>query len=95
MKWKFKPINDYILTKKLKYHQKSQIILTNESTLVEKDLLVVAVSDGNKVKGQKRPLAVQVGDKVRVGKLAGLTIQLDGEEYLMIKESDIDGILDE
>jgi chaperonin GroES len=90
---KFKPINDYILTKKLKYHSKSTLIQVKETTLVNKDLEVVTVSEGYNKNGKRIKLNISVGDKILVGKTAGLTIKLSNdEEYLVVKESDVIGI---
>lgn len=89
---KFKPINDYILTKKLHYHKKSSLIQLPETTLTEKDLEVVAVSEGYFRNGKNFKVNISVGEKILVGKTAGLTIKVGGEEYLVVKESDVIGV---
>jgi chaperonin GroES len=44
--------------------------------------------------GQVRPLEVKVGDKVLFGKYSGSEVKLDGEQYIVMREEDIVGILD-
>jgi chaperonin GroES len=55
---------------------------------------VVAVGSGRVLEnGQKVPLALKAGDKVLIGKWSGSEVKIDGEEYLILKEDEILGIL--
>ena len=54
---------------------------------------VVAVGEGKVENGNKIAMTVKKGDKVLYGKYAGTEVTLDGEEYLIMRESDIVGIL--
>ena len=56
---------------------------------------VVAVGDGKVLdNGDQRPLTVQVGDKIVFGQYAGSTVKIDGEELLILSESEIFGVLE-
>ena len=57
---------------------------------------ILAVGPGARSdKGDLIPLGVQVGDRVLFGKWSGTEVKLDGDELLIMKESDIMGVLDE
>ena len=91
-----KPLHDRIIVKRLEQESKTTGGIIIPDTAKEKPLKgeIVAtgkgrVSDGGKV----LPLAVKSGDKVLFGKYAGTEFQLDGEEYLMMREEDIYGVL--
>lgn len=57
---------------------------------------VIAVGKGNKYVGDKlQPLQVQEGDNILFGKYAGTSIKLDDQEYLIIREEDVMGVLEE
>ena len=55
--------------------------------------IIIAVGTGRYEKGQTVPLAVKEGDRVLFGKYAGSEIKIDGEEFLIVKEEEILGIL--
>ena len=56
---------------------------------------VIAIGTGKYVDGKLQPLQVQVGDKVLFGKYAGTNVKLDDKEYLVMREEDIMGVLEE
>ena len=57
---------------------------------------VVAVGDGARTEdGKIQPMAVKAGDRILFGKWSGTEVKMDGEELLIMKESDIMGIIDE
>jgi chaperonin GroES len=56
---------------------------------------IIAVGTGRYIDGQMLPLQVKVGDKVLFGKYAGTNIKLDAQEYLVMREEDIMGVLEE
>lgn len=55
---------------------------------------MVAIGEGRFVDGQLRPLSVKAGDKVIFGSYAGSTVKIDGEELLILNESEIFGVLE-
>lgn len=56
---------------------------------------IIAVGTGRYVEGKMLPLQVKVGDKVLFGKYAGTNIKLDAQEYLVMREEDIMGVLED
>ncbi|EKD54241.1 MAG: hypothetical protein ACD_60C00106G0005 [uncultured bacterium] len=56
---------------------------------------IIAVGNGRYVEGKILPLQVKVGDKVLFGKYSGTNIKLDAEEYLVMREEDIMGVLED
>ncbi len=56
---------------------------------------VIAIGTGKYVDGKLLPLQVQVGDKILFGKYAGTNIKLDDKEYLVMREEDVMGVLEE
>lgn len=58
--------------------------------------LVLAIGNGKyDVNGKLLPLQVKVGDKILFGKYAGTNVKLDGNEYLVMREEDVMGVLEE
>ena len=92
-----KPLHDRVLVKRVeeKGEQKVGGIIIPDSAK-EKPLQadVVAVGPGEfDDKGGRKALDVKVGDKVLIGKWSGTEVKIDGEEYLILKENEILGIL--
>ena len=56
---------------------------------------VIAIGTGKYIDGKLQPLQVKVGDKVLFGKYAGTNVKLDDQEYLVMREEDIMGVLEE
>ncbi len=56
---------------------------------------IIAIGTGRFVDGKMLPLQVKVGDKVLFGKYAGTNIKLDTQEYLVMREEDIMGVLED
>lgn len=89
---KIRPLYDKILIKRLEQEQKSSGGIIIPDTAQEKPIqgIVIAVGDGARDdKGNKIALEVRVGDKVLFAKWGGTEIKLEGEEYIVMKESDI------
>ncbi len=88
-KVKFKPNEDRVLVRPEPAEEKTASGIIIPDTAKEKPQRgkVVAVGDGSKDK----PVTVQVGDRVLYGKYAGTEITIDGEEYLIMRNSDIFG----
>jgi chaperonin GroES len=92
-----KPLYDRILIERLKEETRSKGGLFLPETAKEKpsEGIVLAVGQGRiDDKGEVRPLVVKTGDRVMFGKYAGNEIKVDGEERLILKESEIFGIVD-
>ena len=92
-----KPLHDRVLVKRVeeKGEQKVGGIIIPDSAK-EKPLSadVVAVGPGEyDDSGKRKALDVKVGDKVLIGKWSGTEVKIDGEEYLILKENEILGIV--
>jgi len=92
----FKPLHDRVLVRRLEQESKSAGGIIIPDTAQEKPMQgeVLAVGDGLRDdSGKISPLAVKAGDKILFGKWSGTEVRMDGEELLIMKESDIFGIL--
>lgn len=93
---KFKPLHDRLLLKPLSAETKTKAGIIIPDTAQEKPQQgeVVAVGAGKRLEdGRLIPMDVKVGDKVIYGKWSGTEVKLDGEEFLIMKESDIMGVI--
>jgi len=91
----FKPLQDRILVKRMKEEEKTAGGILIPETAKEKPLKgeIVAVGKGAlNDKGEIIPMELTVGDVVFFNKWGGNEIKLDGEEYLVMKESDVLGV---
>jgi len=89
---KVRPLHDKILVKQLESEEKSKGGIIIPDTAKEKPYQgkVVAVGKGKVLEGgETRPLDVKVGDKVLFEKYAGTTLKIEGEEYMMMSESEV------
>jgi chaperonin GroES len=94
----FRPLHDRVLIKRIEQDEKTRGGIIIPDTAKEKPMQgeVIAVGAGSKNDdGSVTPLDVKVGDRVLYGKFAGTEINIDGEDYLVVRESDIMGILEE
>lgn len=94
---KVRPLNDRIIVKRVEEEEKTKsgIIIPDTAKEKPQEGEVVAVGNGKILEnGQKIPMEVKVGDRVIFGKYAGNEIKIDGEEYLIMREEDILGILE-
>lgn len=95
---KFEPMYDNILLKKIEEKETvvGGVFLTNSDTNLPNKAEVIAVGHGKlKDDGTYAPMITKVGDKVIYNKFVGSELKLDGENYLVVKESEILGILRE
>ncbi|MCE2516502.1 MAG: co-chaperone GroES [Alphaproteobacteria bacterium] len=93
---KFKPLHDRVLVQRVESEEKTASGIIIPDTAQEKPMQgkVIAVGSGAKAdNGTVTALDVKEGDSVLFGKWSGTEIKLDGTEYLIMKESDIMGIL--
>lgn len=94
---KFRPLHDRVLVKRLEGEEKTKsgIIIPDTAKEKPQEGEVMAVGSGTRNEaGQMLPLDVKPGDRVLFGKWSGTEIKLEGEDFLVMKESDIVGILD-
>ncbi len=92
---KFRPLHDRVLIKRIEKDEKTINGIIIPDTAKEKPIEgeVVAVGTGTRTEeGKVLPLDVKVGDVVVFGKWSGTEVKVDGQEYLVMKESDIMGI---
>ena len=95
-KLKFRPLHDRVVVKRIDADDKSKGGIIIPDTAKEKPMQgeVVAVGPGGRDEaGKLVPIDVKAGDKVLFGKWSGTEVKLDGEELLIMKESDIMGVL--
>ena len=94
---KFRPLHDRVVVKRVEEEGKTKGGIFIPDTAKEKPMEgeIVAVGPGARdEKGTIVPLDVKPGDRILFGKWSGTEIKLDGVEYLIMKESDIMGILE-
>ena len=86
-----KPLFDKVVLKATVAEEttKSGILLTGSAKEKPQTSEVVAVGPGGLVNGNEVQMTVKVGDKVIVGKYIGTEIKIDGEEYMIVSQSDI------
>lgn len=95
-KTKFRPLHDRVVVKRIDAEEKTKggIIIPDSAKEKPQEGLVVAVGPGGRDEaGKLIPIDIKTGDKVLFGKWSGTEIKLDGEELLIMKESDIMGVL--
>ena len=93
---KFKPLHDKVLVKRTEEEEKSAggIVLPGSATEKPSQGEVVSVGPGKKAEnGEVSPVGVSVGDTVIFGQYGGNEIKIDGDEYLILSESDIFGVV--
>jgi len=94
---KFRPLHDRVLLRRVEQESKSAGGIIIPDTAKEKPVEgeVVAVGEGARnEKGDRVALDVKVGDRVLFGKWSGTEVKIDGEELLIVKESDIMGVVE-
>ncbi len=97
MKTTLRPLHDRVLVKRLDEQDEKHGSLIIPDTAKEKpqEGKIIAVGTGRVTDdGKTLPLAVKQGDRILFGKYSGNEVRLDGQEYLIMKEDDLLGILD-
>lgn len=92
----FKPLHDRVLVKRIEQEQKTAGGIIIPDSAKEKPMEGEVITAGTGIrddKGQIHPLAVKAGDKILFGKWSGTEVKIDGQEYIIMKESDILGIV--
>ena len=96
-KTKFRPLHDRVVVRRLEAEEKTAGGIIIPDTAKEKPMEgeVIAVGAGARDEaGKLVPLDVKTGDRILFGKWSGTEVKLDGEELLIMKESDIMGIIE-
>src|SRR6516162_9866673 len=93
---KFRPLHDRVVVKRIEAEAKTAagIIIPDAAKEKPPQGEVIAVGPGGRDEsGKLIPIDVQVGDRVLFGKWSGTEVKIDGQELLIMKESDIMGVL--
>ena len=93
---KFRPLHDRVVVKRIEAEEKSSGGIIIPDTAKEKPSQgeVIAVGPGGRDEsGKLIPIDVKAGDRVLFGKWSGTEVKIDGDEFLIMKESDIMGVL--
>ena len=94
---KIRPLQDRLIVKRVAEENKTKGGIIIPDTAKEKPLegKVIAVGNGKVLEdGKVRPLDVKAGDKILFSKYSGTEIKMDGEEYLIMREDDILGVIE-
>ena len=94
---KFRPLHDRVVVRRLEQEEKTAggIIIPDTAKEKPQEGEVIAVGPGARGEdGTLHPLDVKAGDRVLFGKWSGTEVKLDGEELIIMKESDIMGIVE-
>jgi len=92
----FKPLHDRVLVKRIEQEKKTLggIIIPETAQEKPQEGEIVAVGPGARDEsGRLQPLDVKVGDRILFGKWSGTEVKMDGQEFLIMKESDIMGVV--
>ncbi|MGA8610624.1 MAG: co-chaperone GroES [Xanthobacteraceae bacterium] len=95
-KLKFRPLHDRVVVKRIDAEEKSKggIIIPDTAKEKPQEGEVVAVGPGGRDEsGKLIPIELKSGDRVLFGKWSGTEVKLDGDELLIMKESDIMGVI--
>ena len=94
---KFRPLHDRVVVKRIEAEQKTAggIIIPDTAKEKPQEGEVVAVGPGARDEsGKLVPLDVKAGDRILFGKWSGTEVKIDGQDLLIMKESDILGVID-
>ena len=95
---KFRPLHDRVVVKRIDAEDKTAggIIIPDTAKEKPSEGEIIAVGPGGRDdKGNLVPIDLKTGDRVLFGKWSGTEVKLDGVDYLIMKESDIMGVLQE
>ncbi|MCG7656344.1 co-chaperone GroES [Wielerella bovis] len=94
---KIRPLHDRVVVERLEAEEKTSSGIILPGTVAEKPDMgkVVAVGEGKRGRdGERRALDVKVGDTILFGTYSGQTVKVDGQEFLVMREEDILGIVE-
>ena len=88
---KLKPLGDRVVIKMMEAEEKTKsgLILTGSAKEKPEMAVVIEVGPGGMVDGKEVVMTVEKGQKVITGKYSGTEVKLDGEEYIIVRQSDI------
>jgi chaperonin GroES len=92
----FRPLHDRVLVRRIEAEEKTKGGIIIPDTVKEKPMEgeVIAVGSGTRdEQGKVHPLDVKAGDRVLFGKWSGTEVKVDGEDLMIMKESDIMGVV--
>ena len=93
----FRPLHDRVLVRRIEAEEKTAGGIIIPDTAKEKPQegeIIAAGSGGRNEQGQLIPIDVKPGDRVLFGKWSGTEVKIDGQDYLIMKESDLLGVVD-
>lgn len=93
---KLRPLGDKVVLKQLEAEEttKSGIILSTKAQEKPQEAEVIAVGPGGIVDGKEVAMTVKKGEKVIYSKYAGTEVKLDGEEFIVVRQSDIIAVVE-
>jgi len=94
---KFRPLHDRVVVRRVESEAKTAggIIIPDTAKEKPQEGEVIAVGPGGRDEaGKLIPLDVKAGDRILFGKWSGTEVKIDGQEYLIMKESDVMGIVE-
>jgi len=95
---KFRPLHDRVLVRRVESEERTKGGILIPDTAKEKPMEGEVVAAGPGARGDDgklQPMDVKAGDRVLFGKWSGTDVKLDGEELIIMKESDIMGVLEQ
>ena len=95
-KMKFRPLHDRVVVKRIDAEEKSKggIIIPDTAKEKPQEGEIVAIGPGGRDEaGKLIPIDLQVGNRVLFGKWSGTEVKIDGDELLIMKESDVMGVI--
>jgi chaperonin GroES len=96
MKMKFRPLHDRVVVRRVTAEEKTAggIIIPDSAQEKPQEGEVIAVGPGGRDEaGKLIPIDIKVGDRVLFGKWSGTEVKIDGEDFLIMKESDVMGVI--
>jgi len=94
---KIRPLNDRILVKRLEEEEKTKggIIIPDTAKEKPAEGKVIAVGNGRlNDKGERVPVELKAGDRVLFSKYGGTDVKIEGEDYLIMREDDVLGVVE-
>jgi chaperonin GroES len=94
---KFRPLHDRVVVRRLEQEEKTAggIIIPDTAKEKPQEGEIVAVGPGARDEhGKLQPLELKAGDRVLFGKWSGTEVKIDGEELMIMKESDVMGVIE-
>jgi len=93
----FRPLQDRLLVRRLNAEEKTSggIIIPDTAQEKPQEGEIVAVGPGGRdERGQRVPVEVSVGDRILFGKWSGTEVKIEGKDYVILKETDVMGVLE-